>query len=61
VFSSCDARGSFFLSRKTKDDPRSHPNQHESKLSCLELDPTFEAKLWTSEPPQESYGPRGPT
>jgi hypothetical protein len=31
--------------RKTKDDPRSHTNQHEAKHSCLELDPTFEAKL----------------
>jgi hypothetical protein len=31
--------------RKTKDDPRSHTNQHEPKHSCLELDPTFEAKL----------------
>jgi N-acyl-D-amino-acid deacylase len=31
--------------RKTKDDPRSHTKQHEAKLSCLELDPTFEAKL----------------
>jgi hypothetical protein len=30
--------------RKTKDDPRSHTNQHEAKHSCLELDPTFEAK-----------------
>src|SRR5436190_24076566 len=31
--------------RKTKGDPRSHTNQHEAKHSCLELDPTFEAKL----------------
>jgi len=31
--------------QKTKDDPRSHTNQHEPKHSCLELDPTFEAKL----------------
>jgi hypothetical protein len=31
--------------QKTKDDPRSHTNQHESKHSRLELDPTFEAKL----------------
>src|SRR5260221_9790558 len=29
--------------RKTKDDPRSHTNQHEAKHSCLELVPTFEA------------------
>src|SRR5260221_10091356 len=31
--------------RKTKDDPRSHTNRHEAKHSCLELVPTFEAKL----------------
>ena len=44
VFSSFDARESFLLSRKTKDDPRNHTNQHELKHSNLELDPTFEAK-----------------
>ena len=31
--------------QKTRDDPRSHTHQHEPKHSCLELDPTFEAKL----------------
>src|SRR6185295_2364865 len=31
--------------QKTKDDPRSRTNQHEPKHSCLEPDPTFEAKL----------------
>src|SRR5882724_3789291 len=41
-FNSCDFVDPFFV-RKTKDDPRSHTNQHEAKHSCLELDPTFEA------------------
>jgi hypothetical protein len=31
--------------RKTEDDPRRHTNQHEAKHSCLDLDPTFEARL----------------
>jgi hypothetical protein len=43
VFSSCDFVDRSF-SRQTKDDPRSHTNQHEPKQSGLELDPTFEAK-----------------
>ena len=30
--------------QKNKDDPLRHTNQHELKHSCLELDPTFEAK-----------------
>jgi hypothetical protein len=30
--------------QKSKDDPRSHTNQHEPKYSRLELDVTFEAK-----------------
>jgi hypothetical protein len=30
---------------KTKNDPRSHTNQHEPKHSCLELGLAFEAKL----------------
>jgi hypothetical protein len=32
--------------QKTKDDPQSHTNQHQPKHSSLELDPTFEAKLF---------------
>jgi hypothetical protein len=30
--------------QRTKDDPLNHTNSHEPKHSCLELDPTFEAK-----------------
>jgi len=43
VFSSCDFVDRPFV-QKTKDDPRSHTNQHERKHSSLELDPTFEVK-----------------
>src|SRR5260221_3179597 len=47
--------------RKTKDDPRSHTNQHEAKHSCLQLVPTFEAKLrehrLRSVPPSRSFQP----
>ena len=47
VFISCDSVDYSFV-EKTKDDPRSHTNQHEPKHSCLELDPTFEAMLRAS-------------
>jgi len=35
--------------QKTKDDPRSHTNQHEPKHYSLELDPTFEGKAYPDE------------
>ena len=44
VFSARDFVDRSFV-QKTKDDPRSHTKQHQPKDSCLELAPTFEAKL----------------
>jgi len=44
VFNSCDFVIVSFV-RKTKNDPRSHTNQHEAKHSRLKLVPTLEANL----------------
>src|SRR5258707_6488187 len=57
VFNSCDFVDRSFV-RKTKDDPRSHTNQHEAKHSCLELVPTFEAKLSTYVRTRSPYRPQ---
>src|SRR5882672_4256281 len=51
VTSSCLVRVTSWIVpfvRETKDDPRSHTNQHEPKHSYVELDPTFEAKLFVN-------------